>query len=118
MKEKSLVKLMIATMIVDSHRDEREYEAISGTIGLLGVTEEEYDDFMNESKEINGVDEVMAWSKTAIESLQELNDPDICSIAIANMVLVACADNVIKDVEDEFIQQTAARLGVSGPIRR
>ena len=118
MKEKAIAKLMIDTMIVDSHRDERELEAISGTIGVLGVTEEEFDDFVKESKEINGVDEVMAWSKTAIETLQELGDPDICSIAIANMVLVACADNIVKDVEEAFIQQTAASLGVPGPNRR
>ena len=60
----------------------------------------------------------MAWSKTAIEALQELNDPEFSSVVIANMVLVACADNIVKDVENEFIQQTAASLGVAGPIRR
>ena len=118
MKEKAIVKLMIATMIVDSHRHEREYAAIEESLKHHGVTEEEYSDLLNESKEINDVDEVLVWSKTAIEALQELDDSDICSMAIANMVLVACADNIVKDVENEFIQQTAASLGVAGPIRR
>ena len=118
MKEKSLVKLMIATMIVDSHRDEREYVAIADSLEHHGVTEEEYSDLLNESKEINDSVEVMAWSQTAIEALQELNDPEFSCVVIANMVLVACADNVVKDVEEAFIQTTATSLGVDGPVRR
>ena len=118
MKEKSLVKLMIATMIVDSHRDEREYVAIADSLEHHGVTEEEYLDLLNESKEINDSVEVMAWSQTAIEALQELNDPEFSCVVISNMVLVACADNVVKDVEQAFIQTTATSPGVDGPVRR
>jgi len=118
MKEKAIAKLMIATMIVDSHRDEREYEAISGSIKLLGVTEEEYKQILNESEDLSGVDEVIIWSQPAIETLKLLNNPDVSSVAIANMVLVACADNIIKDSEQAFIQQTAAYLGVPGPTKR
>ena len=118
MKEKAIAKLMIATMIVDSHRDKREYEAIRGTIGLLGVTEEEYIDILKESEDLQGVDEVLEWSKQAIETLQDSGDSDICSIAVANMVLVACADNIVKESEEALIQATALSLGVPSPVRR
>ena len=118
MKEKAIAKLMIATMIVDSHRHEREYAAIEESLKHHGVTEEEYSDLLNESKEINDAEEVMAWSQTAIEALQELNDPEFSCVVISNMVLVACADNVVKDVEEAFIQTTATSLGVDAPVRR
>ena len=118
MKEKAIAKLMIATMIIDSHRDEREYEAIGSTISILGIDDVEYKAILQESEAIKGVAEVLEWSKPAIEILQETGDSDFCSVAIANMVLVACADNIVKESEEAFIQSTALSLGVNSPVRR
>lgn len=118
MKEGALAKLMIATMIVDSHIDEREHDAIFGAIKLLGISDQEFAVILKESEFINGAPEVLEWSKPAIKTLRDLNDSDICSIAIANMVLVACADNIVKDVEEAFIKATAKSLGVPFPVRR
>ena len=111
--EKAIAKLMIATMIIDSHRDDREFEAISGAIKILGVTQEECDQYLNESTKIKSVEDIIAWSKPAIETLQKLNNLELSSVAITNMVLIACADNVVKGMEKTFIQASAKSLGVT-----
>lgn len=115
-REKAIAQLMIATMIVDLHRDKREFESISRVVEVLGVAQKDYDDLLNQSLNLSGFDEVILWSNDAITTLLKTSDPDICNVAIANMILVAKADGKFKDVENIFIQQTAKSLGVAIPM--
>ncbi len=113
---KAIAKLLIATMIIDSHRDDREYTSISGIIEILGISSDEFDILINESSEINGFNEVTSWVEPEINKIRLLKDHEICSTTIANMVLIAHADNIVLNVEEEFIKATAKSFGVPAPI--
>ena len=110
-----IVKLMVATMAVDGDLDLDEFKVIEGAIGILGVDISSYDKLINEIKELDGLSEIMEWSKPALKNLKKLQDPAISSVAIANMVLVAYADGKIRAVENTFIQSCASVLDVAGP---
>jgi len=111
----AIVKLMVATMVVDGKLFIDEFNVIKGAIGILGVDDKEYDALINESKELSDFGSVLNWSRPALDTLRALNDPAVSSVAIANMVLVAYADGKIQSVENDFIQYSASYLDVAGP---
>ena len=111
----AIAKLMIATMVIDGHIDEKESRIIKGNIQILGITDNEDDELLSEAKEINELDDFLAWIQPALDTLKELQYPDISSLAISTMMLVAYADGKIRDVEIKFIQSTASILGVASP---
>ena len=111
----AIAKLMIATMVIDGHIDEKESRIIKGNIQILGITDNEYDELLSETKEINELDDFLAWIQPALDTLKELNNPDISGLAVSTMMLVAYADGKIRDVEVKFIQSTASILGIASP---
>ena len=113
--KKAIAKLMIATMVIDGHIDENESRIIKGNIQILGITDNEYDELLSETKEINELDDFLAWIQPALDTLKELHNPDISSLAVSTMMLVAYADGKIRDVEVKFIQSTASILGIASP---
>jgi|TARA_B100000929_G_scaffold287945_1_gene275496 uncharacterized tellurite resistance protein B-like protein len=114
----AIVKLMIATMIVDGDLYIHEFKVIQGAIKILGLDDKEYNELINEAKEIRGYDEVLKWVKPALDTLRAMNDPAVSSLAIAYMVLVANADGEIQDAEVDLIQHSASFLDVSAPTLR
>ena len=111
----AIAKLMIATMVIDGHIDEKESRIIKGNIQILGITDNEYDELLSETKEINELDDFLAWIQPALDTLKELHKPGISGLAVSTMMLVAYADGKIKDVEVKFIQSTASILGIPSP---
>ena len=105
-------------MVVDGNLFIDEFKVLKGAIGILGINDKEYDALINESKELSSFDSVLNWSKPALNTLREMNDPAVSSVAIANMVLVAYADGEIQNLENDFIQYSASFLDVSGPTLR
>ena len=114
----AIAKLMIATMIVDGELYINEFKVIQATIKILGMDDKEYDELISEAKEISGFEEVLKWSKPALDTLRAMNDPAVSSLAIAYMVLVANADGEIQDAEVDLIQHSASFLDVSAPTLR
>ena len=111
----AIAKLMIATMVIDGHIDEKESRIIKGNIQILGITDNEYDELLSETKEINDLDDFLVWIQPALDTLKELHNPDISSLAVSTMMLVAYSDGKIRDVEVKFIQSTASILGLTSP---
>ena len=111
----AIAKLMIATMVIDGHIDENESRIIKGNIQILGITDNEYNELLSETKEINELDDFLAWIQPALDTLKELHNPDISGLAVSTMMLVAYADGKIRDVEVKFIQSTASILGIASP---
>ena len=111
----AIAKLMIATMVIDGHIDEKESRIIKGNIQILGITDNEYDELLSETKEINELDDFLAWTQPSLDALNEQDDPELSGLAVRSMMLVAYADGKIKDVESDFIKSTASILGVASP---
>ena len=111
----AIAKLMMATMMIDSDSDPREKLFIKGIIKLLGITDIEYDNLRSEAEELNSLDDLEAWTRSALDTFIELQDHELSNLAVAIMMLVAYADGEIKDVENKFIQSTASILGVASP---
>ena len=111
----AIAKLMIATMVIDSDIDQRETEVIKENIEILGITDKEYDELLSEAKEINGLDDFLAWTQPSLDALNEQDDPELSGLAVRSMMLVAYADGKIKDVESDFIKSTASILGIANP---
>ena len=111
----AIAKLMIATMVIDGHIDEKESRIIKGNIQILGITDNEYDELLSEAKEINGLNDFLAWTHPSLDALNEQDDSELSGLAVRSMMLVAYADGKIKDVESDFINSTASNLGIANP---
>ena len=114
------IKLMIATMIVDGKLFIDEFELIKVFKAITEVDDKIYDELINEAKEIiaSGYDAVINWSQPALDTLRVMNDPAVCSVVIANMVLVAYSDKDIQDIEIDLIEYCALFLDVPVPKLR
>ena len=120
------IKLMIATMIVDGQLYTGETRVIKFTREIFVVDVKLYNELMKEAKEIIacGYDEskhynaVLNWSQPALDTLRVMNDPAVCSVVIANMVLVAYSDKNIQDIEIDLIEYCALFLDVPVPKLR
>jgi len=122
----AIVKLMIATMIVDGQLYIGEIKFINLMKEILEVDDKVYIELIKEAKEIiacgyddsEHYDAVLNWSQPALDTLRAMNDPAVSSLAIAYMVLVANADGEIQDAEVDLIQHSASFLDVSAPTLR
>ncbi len=108
------IKLMMATMIVDGELYIDEFKLIDVWKEITEVDDKIYDELINEAKEItaSGYDAVINWSQPALDTLRVMNYPDVCSVVIANMVLVAYSDKNIQDIEIDLIEYCALFLDV------
>ena len=114
------IKLMMATMIVDGELYIDEFKLIDVWKEITEVDDKIYDELINEAKEItaSGYDAVINWSQPALDTLRVMNDPAVCSVVIANMVLVAYSDKDIQDIEIDLIEYCALFLDVPVPKLR
>ena len=114
------IKLMMATMIVDGELYIDEFKLIDVWKEITEVDDKIYDELTNEAKEItaSGYDAVINWSQPALDTLRVMNDPAVCSVVIANMVLVAYSDKDIQDIEIDLIEYCALFLDVPVPKLR
>ena len=114
------IKLMMATMIVDGELYIDEFKLIDVWKEITEVDDKIYDELINEAKEItaSGYDAVINWSQPALDTLRVMNDPAVCSVVIANMVLVAYSDKNIQDIEIDLIEYCALFLDVPVPKLR
>ena len=114
------IKLMIATAIVDGELYIDEFKLIDVWKEITEVDDKIYDELINEAKEIiaSGYDAVINWSQPALDTLRVMNDPAVCSVVIANMVLVAYSDKDIQDIEIDLIEYCALFLDVPVPKLR
>ena len=114
------IKLMIATAIVDGELYIDEFKLIDVWKEITEVDDKIYDELINEAKEItaSGYDAVINWSQPALDTLRVMNDPAVCSVVIANMVLVAYSDKNIQDIEIDLIEYCALFLDVPVPKLR
>ena len=120
------IKLMIATAIVDGELYIDEFKLIDVWKEITEVDDKIYDELTNEAKEIiasgydasQRYDAVINWSQPALDTLRVMNDPAVCSVVIANMVLVAYSDKDIQDIEIDLIEYCALFLDVPVPKLR
>ena len=114
------IQLMMATMIVDGELYIDEFKLIDVWKEITEVDDKIYDELINEAKEIitTGYDAVINWSQPALDTLRVMNDPAVCSVVIANMVLVAYSDKDIQDIEIDLIEYCALFLDVPVPKLR
>ena len=116
----AITQLMAATMIIDSELYIDEFIVIKVWKEILEVEDKKYNELINEAKELNGCgyDAVINWSQPALDTLRVMNDPAVCSVVIANMVLVAYSDKDIQDIEIDLIEYCALFLDVPVPKLR
>ena len=111
----ALAKLMIATMMVDGDRDEKEEKLILGLIEILDIEEQRYEDLIQEAKNLNSLDDFIEWCRSSIQDISEKNENSSGwnALSVLFMALVAMADQKIDKNEYRLIMAVAEELKVN-----
>ena len=111
----AIAKLMIATMTADGVTHDHEQMFIIGIIEILKIDEEKYEALRKEAEELDNLEELIEWCRTAIDEIAEKNKDTSGwnAMSILFMALVAMADNKIDQNEKHLIMAVAEELNVN-----